>query len=32
MADAELLKIVFVNLLVNGAHAMEGEGTIQRAT
>jgi PAS domain S-box-containing protein len=29
MADAELLKIVFVNLLVNAAHAMKGRGTIQ---
>jgi len=28
MADADLLKIVFVNLLVNGAHAMQGRGTI----
>jgi PAS domain S-box-containing protein len=28
IADAELLKIVFVNLLVNAAHAMEGGGTI----
>jgi two-component system sensor kinase FixL len=28
MADPELLKIVFVNLLVNGAHAMQGEGGI----
>jgi PAS domain S-box-containing protein len=28
-ADAELLKIVFVNLLVNAAHAMQGEGTIR---
>jgi two-component system sensor kinase FixL len=28
-ADAELLKIVFLNLLVNGAHAMRGEGRIQ---
>ena len=28
LADAELLKIVFVNLLVNGAHAMHGRGTI----
>jgi two-component system sensor histidine kinase PilS (NtrC family) len=27
-ADAELLKIVFLNLLVNGAHAMGGEGRI----
>ena len=29
MADADLLKIVFVNLLVNGAHAMEGQGFIR---
>jgi two-component system sensor kinase FixL len=29
MADAELLTIVFANLLVNGAHAMEGEGVIR---
>ena len=29
LADPELLKIVFVNLLVNGAHAMPGGGTIQ---
>jgi PAS domain S-box-containing protein len=29
MADAELLKIVFVNLLVNGAHAMQGQGVIR---
>jgi two-component system sensor kinase FixL len=29
MADAELLKIVFVNLLVNAAHAMEGGGTVR---
>lgn len=28
MADAELLKIVFVNLLVNAAHALDGEGVI----
>jgi PAS domain S-box-containing protein len=28
MADAELLKIVFSNLLVNGAQAMQGQGTI----
>jgi two-component system sensor kinase FixL len=27
-ADPELLKIVFANLLVNGAHAMDGRGTI----
>jgi PAS domain S-box-containing protein len=29
MADADLLRIVFVNLLVNGAHAMQGHGTIR---
>ena len=29
LADPELLKIVFVNLLVNGAHAMKGRGTIR---
>jgi len=29
LADAELLKIVFVNLLVNGAHAMHGEGVLR---
>ena len=29
MADAELLKIAFANLLVNAAHAMEGEGAIR---
>jgi two-component system sensor kinase FixL len=28
VADPELLKIVFVNLLVNSAHAMQGRGTI----
>ena len=28
LADAELLKIVFQNLLVNSAHAMQGSGTI----
>jgi two-component system sensor kinase FixL len=28
MADAELLKIVFVNLLINGAQAMQGQGVI----
>ena len=28
MADAELLKIVFVNLLINGAQAMQGQGDI----
>jgi two-component system sensor kinase FixL len=30
-ADAEMLKIVFQNLLVNGAYAMEGRGTISVA-
>jgi PAS domain S-box-containing protein len=29
MADAELLKIAFVNLLMNGAHAMDGHGVIR---
>ena len=29
VADAELLKIVFINLLVNAAHAMQGRGTIR---
>jgi PAS domain S-box-containing protein len=29
MGDAELLKIVFVNLLMNAAHAMEGHGVIR---
>jgi two-component system sensor kinase FixL len=29
MADPDLLKIVFVNLLVNAAHAMQGHGTIR---
>ena len=28
-ADPELLKIAFVNLLVNGAHAMDGRGVIR---
>lgn len=28
VADPELLKIVFLNLLVNGAHAMRGRGSI----
>src|SRR5262249_3838070 len=28
-ADAERLKIVFQNLLLNGAHAMQGRGTIR---
>jgi PAS domain S-box-containing protein len=31
LADAELLQIVFQNLLVNGAHAMQGAGTIRVA-
>jgi PAS domain S-box-containing protein len=29
LADPDLLKIVFVNLLVNGAHAMQGEGILR---
>ena len=29
VADPDLLKIIFVNLLVNGAHAMKGRGTIR---
>ncbi len=29
LADAELLKIVFLNLLINGAHAMGGRGEIR---
>ena len=29
LADPELLKIVFLNLLVNGAHAMHGRGLIR---
>jgi PAS domain S-box-containing protein len=29
LADAGLLKIVFLNLLVNSAHAMEGRGSIR---
>jgi signal transduction histidine kinase len=29
LADPDLLKIVFVNLLANGAHAMNGLGTIR---
>ena len=28
-ADADLLRIVFTNLLVNGSHAMQGHGVIQ---
>jgi PAS domain S-box-containing protein len=31
LADPDLMKIVFVNLLANGAHAMNGQGTIQVA-
>ena len=31
LADPDLLKIVFVNLLANGAHAMNGQGTIRVA-
>ena len=31
LADPDLLKIVFVNLLVNGAHAMNGQGTVRVA-
>ncbi len=30
-ADGEMLRIVFQNLLVNGAHAMKGRGTIKVA-
>jgi signal transduction histidine kinase len=30
-ADAEMLKIVFQNLLVNSAHAMQGQGRIDVA-
>ena len=30
-ADPELLKIVFQNLLMNSAHAMQGQGTIRIA-
>lgn len=30
-ADPEMLRIVFQNLLMNGAHAMQGRGTIQVA-
>jgi two-component system sensor histidine kinase HydH len=29
MADADLLKIVFLNLLINSSHAMRGAGTIR---
>jgi signal transduction histidine kinase len=28
-ADAEMLRVVFQNLLINGAHAMHGRGTIR---
>jgi signal transduction histidine kinase len=28
-ADAEMLKIVFQNLMINGAHAMRGKGTLR---
>jgi two-component system sensor kinase FixL len=28
-ADGEMLKMVFHNLLINGAHAMQGQGTIR---
>jgi signal transduction histidine kinase len=31
LADPEMLKIVFQNLLVNSAHAMQGQGRIQVA-
>jgi PAS domain S-box-containing protein len=31
LGDADLLKIVFVNLLVNGAHAMNNAGTLRVA-
>jgi two-component system, LuxR family, sensor kinase FixL len=31
LADAELLKIVFVNLLVNAGHAMQGRGLVRVA-
>jgi two-component system, LuxR family, sensor kinase FixL len=30
-ADAEMLRIVFQNLLINGGHAMKGKGTIRVA-
>jgi signal transduction histidine kinase len=30
-ADAEMLRVVFQNLLINGAHAMQGKGTIRVA-
>ena len=30
-ADAEMLRIVFQNLLINGVHAMQGKGTIRVA-
>jgi two-component system sensor kinase FixL len=31
LADAEMLRIVFQNILINGAHAMQGHGTIRVA-
>jgi PAS domain S-box-containing protein len=31
LADPEMLRIVFQNLLINSAHAMQGKGTIQVA-
>lgn len=31
LADAELLKIVFVNLLMNAGHAMQGKGAVRVA-
>ncbi len=31
LADAEMLRVVFQNLLLNGAHAMHGRGTIRVA-
>jgi len=31
LADPEMLKIVFQNLLINGAHAMQGQGRIRVA-
>ncbi len=31
LADAELLKIVFVNLLMNAGHAMQGRGSVRVA-
>jgi two-component system sensor kinase FixL len=29
MADADLLKIAFINLIMNGAHAMDGQGVVR---